>query len=733
MAILKYIGMVAAIWLSSWVIGYSVMLAQDQAVSPLGAVSGRTGLLLTDDAAIKLIHNSSGDLAHQYVSQLALWSRVVGSDQYEKAVVWVAQKATEFGLEDAQIERFPSDGETHYFEHKSQRSWKVRTGELWLTSPFKLRVTSYAELPISLCRNSTSSHVEAELIDIGSGVAESDYAISVKGKVVLTSSDPAVIVERAVYKEGALGIVSYWNIPEWDRVNRLPGEYPDLVGWRHLPDPRTKPGTFAFMISPRRAAELQQLLRTRNTVRIQAKVDAELVAGTLDLVTALIRGSKYPDEEILVTAHLDEIGADDNASGSASILEMARTLEQLIAQKQIPRPLRTIRFLWVPEFAGSFAWTSRHFHEPAKRIADLNYDEVGGNLQTLNAVLNVSLTPDSVPTYLNAVMESIFTFMNKYNDVNYPAVKDFHIISVNGTRNRLSARMIPFVGGSDSIIYSHLGIPAIFIVAWPENFYHSSKDTPDKLDPTQLHRSVFSGLAALATVAYTDNLHAANLAMLTFAGARQHIGEGDALASQRVIEATAVNLAQSVYLADRIIHHVYLRELDAIRSCKFFARTPPMRQAVEEIALTLAEGEEVSRSQIKELGRKRAEALGATDEYKLSPAEERAARLVPRRNPNQLLLGTGFVFDKLNDGSAVQLKAIQEGLHKAEQDMGLQGETDLRLMGFPDAPAYYADGHRSILDIRDEIAAEYAPVPIEIMELYFRAFEKAGVMTIGAK
>jgi hypothetical protein len=46
------------------------------------------------------------------------------------------------------------------------------------------------------------------------------------------------------------------------------------------------------------------------------------------------------------------------------------------------------------------------------------------------------------------------------------------------------------------------------------------------------------------------------------------------------------------------------------------------------------------------------------------------------------------------------------------------------------APAYYADGRRSILDIRDEIAAEYAPVPIETMELYFRAFEKAGVMSI---
>jgi hypothetical protein len=712
---------------------YSAVSAQTQAASPLGAVSERTGLLLTDDATIQLIHNSSGDLAHQYLTQLAMWSRVVGSPQYESAVEWMAQKAKEFGLEDVHVERFPSDGKARYFEYLSQRYWKVRSGELWVTSPFKLRVTSYAELPISLCRDSTSADLEAELIDIGSGTADGDYARAVRGKLVLTSSDPAVIVERAVYKEGALGIVSYWNIPEWDRVNRLPGDYPDLVGWRYLPDPGTKPGTFAFMIAPRRAAELQQLLRASSTVTMRAKVDAELVPGTLDLVSAVIRGSTYPDEEVLVTAHLDEIGADDNASGSASILEMGRTLEELIAQKQMPRPLRTIRFLWVPEFAGSFAWASRHIKETEKFIADLNYDEVGGNLQNLNAVLNVSLTPDSVPTYLNAVMESIFGFLNKYNDVNYPAVKDFHIVSVNGTRNRLSARIIPFLGGSDSIIYSHLGIPAAFVVAWPENFYHSSKDTPDQLDATELHRSVFSGLAALATLAYADNLHAANLALITFTCARRHIGESEALASQTVSAASATNLAESIYRADHEIRHVYLRELGAIRSCEFFARTPHMRREIGEIALMLAEGEQVSRKQIKELGRKRAEALGVMDEYKLSSAEERAARLVPHRNPDQLLFGTGFVFDKLKASSAPQLKTIQDGLEKAEQAMRSHGETDLRLLSFPDAPAYYADGHRSILDIRDEIAAEYTPVPAEILDSYFRAFETAGVMTIEAK
>jgi hypothetical protein len=61
------------------------------------------------------------------------------------------------------------------------------------------------------------------------------------------------------------------------------------------------------------------------------------------------------------------------------------------------------------------------------------------------------------------------------------------------------------------------------------------------------------------------------------------------------------------------------------------------------------------------------------------------------------------------------------------------GESHLRLMGSGDVPAYHADGKRSVLDIANAVAAEYAPLPIDLLVLYFRAFEKAGAMTVGPK
>jgi hypothetical protein len=691
-------------------------------------------LLLTDDATVQLIHTSSGDLAHHYVSHLSLWSRVVGTDDYEKAAQWVEQKAREFGLEDVRIERFPSDGSTRYFSYLSERYWKVRSGDLWMTSPFVLKLTSYAEQPVSLCRDSTSADVEAELVDIGSGMTSGDYKQSVRGKMVLTSSDPGEVVEKAVYEQGALGIVSYWTIPEWDRQNRLPGDHPDLVGWRYLPDPGVRKGTFAFMISERQAHELQQMVGVGSSIRLRAKVDAELAPGTLDVVSGVIRGSKYPNEEILLTAHLDEIGADDNASGSAALLEMARTLNHLIESHELSPPLRTIRFLWMPEYAGTFAWLSRHLNDPVRRVADLNYDEMGANLLTMNSTISVSYSPDSQPSFLNSVMESIFDFMNRYNDVSYPVEKQFHIISVNGTRDRLRAQMIPFEGGSDDELYDHIGIPATFVTDWPGNYYHSSKDTPDKLDPTQLHRGVFSGLAAMSTLAYADELEAPELARLVFAHALKREGETEKMASERILAASPKDLPKATHWADVLLRHVYAREIAAIRSCEVFARTAQARHEVEQAAQVFAGDQEASCQHIRQLADMTAAARGvALGHYQLTTAEIEAARLVPSRKPDQQLLGTDYVFDKLESDSTARVGDIRKGMRQVADEMRSRGASDLRLMGFWDAPAYYANGNRSILDIHDGIASEYAPVPIDLLELYFRAFEKAGVMTIAAK
>jgi hypothetical protein len=690
-----------------------------------------------DDVIVRLIQMSSGDLAHDYVSQLALWDRNQVTEGYTRAAEWVSQKAKDFGLEQVAIERFLSDGKVEYLGNPTFSLWKVKKAELWVTSPFQMKLTTYAELPMSLASGSATADVEAELVDIGAGTADADYPADIKGKIVLTSSHPRAIFERAVTKRGAAGIISTWSVPPFDYLNRRPGDFPDEVGWPRIPSDESAPsGRFAFALSARRGQELGDLIRGGAVLRVRAVVDVDLIPGNLEIVSGIIPGSAYPGDEIVITAHLDHYkpGANDNASGSAAILEMARTMRQLIDNKELPLPLRTIRFMWVPEYNGTYAWLSAHLNDGQKRLANLNFDMVGENTSKTNSVIALGYTSDSNPSLLNGLMESIVDFINRYNDERYPPQKDLYIGSIRGSHNRAAWRMCPYETGTDHELFNNLKIGATSLSAWPDDFYHTSEDSPDKVDPTQLHRAVVLGLAAMSTLAYADSEQAQDLARLALNYGRRRIAAGEFSATRSLLSATKEDFAEADRLAGSLVAHLYRREQAAIGSSAVFARTARARSDVERTMVLLNSDETASRKKVDDMAALRAGELNAARKPRPhTEAEGRTARLIPARIMGKELFNLKYIVRVLGKDSTAQIPKIQTALNEASKRLRAQGESDLRLMGLPDAAAYYADGKRSILEIRDAVAAEYGPIAIEALELYFRAFEKAGLMKILGK
>jgi hypothetical protein len=708
--------------------------APEPPASPLGPLSPRTGLLLKNNIIIRLIQASSGDRAHDYVSRIALWHRVQAAEGFARAAEWVSQKAGEFGLEQVAVERFPSDVTIEYFGQVMFPVWKVRKGELWLTSPFPVKLASYEEVPLSLAVASTSADVEAELVDIGAGTADADYAPGVKGKIVLTTSQPLAVYERAVIKEGAAGIVSSWSVPDFDYLNRRPGDFPDQLGWQRIPGKVTEgAGHFGFVVSARRAQELRGMMKQGKSLLVHAVVDAELVPGNLEVVSGVIPGSAYPDEEIIVTAHLDHYkpGANDNASGSAAILEMARTMRLLIESGELPPPLRTIRFMWVPEYNGTYAWLSAHLKDPVRRIADLNFDMVGEDVMKTNSVISACYTSDSNPSFLNAVTESILDFVNKFNDDRYPLQKELFIGSVNGTRNRAGWRINPFIAGTDHDLFNRLKVGATTLTAWPDNFYHSSEDSPDKVDPTQLHRAEVMGLAGIVTLAYADSGQARDIARLSLAYGRKRIAQSEFSALNSLVSATRDGFAEAHRRAGNLMAHVFSRERAAVGSAAVFARTAKAKSDVRATVSLLNGDEAGSRKRIADIAALRAAELGVTiAPVSLTEAEKRATRFIPVWNDGKELYSLAYVQRILAGDETAQIPKIKAALDEAGQRLRDKGVGELALYGFQDAAALYVDGKRSLLDIRDALTAEYTPLSIEALELYFRAFEKAGLMKI---
>ena len=287
----------------------------------------------------------SGEQAQEYTRQIIQYHRIQGSPmmaEVAQRVVLPALKAA--GLE-ARIEQFPSDGKTKYGTFISPMGWEMRSGELWVESvagekDFQpLRLCRYQDVPMCVSTYSKGGEWSGELVDVDKGTSDADYANKdVKGKVALASGYAANVVRQAVLQHGAAGVVIYPAAE--DRP-----DHPDMVRYNGIWPRADELGKASggFQISRNQYDQLRGWMQ-KGAVRVHGKIDATLGPGQLTLVHAYIRGSEHPEREVLLTAHLDhpKWSANDNASGSAAMMEAARALQSLIAAKKIAPPRLTI-------------------------------------------------------------------------------------------------------------------------------------------------------------------------------------------------------------------------------------------------------------------------------------------------------------------------------------------------------------------------------------------------------
>jgi hypothetical protein len=428
----------------------------------------------------------SGERAQENVREIVRFHRIQGSPMMASVAERVLERLKAVGLE-AAIEQFPSDGATLYGTHVSPMGWEMHGGELWVEkaaaagfAPFRL--CRYDDVPMCVSSYSKGGTLTGELIDVGRGTSAKDYeGKSVKGKVVLASGYAGAVVREAAVARGAVGAMIYPGAN--DR-----SDHPDMVRYNGVwPRASELSSTAAsFQISANQYARVRALM-AKGPVVVRGTVDATLGSGKLTLVHAWIRGTEVPEREVVVSAHLDhpKWSANDNASGSAAILEMARSLKALVDRHVLPAPRRTIHFLWVPEYFGTLAWVSKHpeVHRCGGRsagacvLANLNLDMVGEDTVKTASRFYLTKAPASVPSFLDALLAEVLD-----------QTREAALYAPTGTRNFWPAAPMPYAQGSDHDVFLGLGIPATMLGHDPDWTHHTSEDTVDKTDASELLR-----------------------------------------------------------------------------------------------------------------------------------------------------------------------------------------------------------------------------------------------------
>ncbi|MES2153095.1 MAG: DUF4910 domain-containing protein [Pseudomonadota bacterium] len=638
------------------------------------------------DAVPAAIHASvDGQAALESVRALSRFHRVHGSPGYAAATDWVRVQARNAGLADAAVEHFPADGITRYAHFRSYLGWDGREARLDEVAPQPHPVARFPELPVALADYSQDADVSAELVDVGSGISAKDYeGRDVKGRIVLASGALPLVHRLAVEERGAAGFLS--DFP--NQTTAWSGDDADLVRWGHLSPYQTK-NRFAFMLSKRQAREYRARLAAGEHVTLHALVHARMQAASFDVVSATIPGTDPSAGEVVLTAHLchQSAGANDNASGSAAILEVARSLSRAIASGSIPRPRLTIRFLWTPEIAGSQAWLARHPEIAARIVGGIHMDMVGALLGTTHSTFHLSRTAASLPHVLDDIGQAFFDEVvaasAQHAERGGDSYKGF--VTPGASRDVFLGDVRAMELGSDHEVFSAAGwgVPMLYFHDWPDMTIHTNKDQPENLDATKLGRVSYLGAGIAYTLAALPDIEAKKLFLVAQGGAEKN------LAAARLRQALASDPRDGA---------LALRETIAsndARMATLARRWPALANDVRQVAAR---------------GKPEAPATNG-------PRDGR----VPVPNPEIRGPLSVYYYDHLGESLA------SRGI--AEASLAPLPELD----GDADLMAYeamnLADGRRSVAEIRDILTGRYAPLPQAFVAIYFERLARAGIVS----
>ncbi len=427
----------------------------------------------------------SGLGAKNYVAEITRFHRMQASPGFRAAAEYVAETIQGQGL-DARILSFPADGRATFWSMRSFLEWDCEEASLFLLNEqgeVADRLADYREEKISLIQRSASAEGEFEVVVVDEGEEQDDYeGLDVEGKVVLTGGDVGRVLDLAVKQRGAAGIL-------FDGMRKTPPVRERI----DLPDARqytsfwfrgdeTVP-VFGFVLTPRQGDALREQCREAGSedkppVRVRAKVVSRIYPGQMEVMEATLAGET--SEEIVLIAHLchPQPSANDNASGAGALMEIARALAANVRSGKLSKPRRTIRFLWVPEMSGTYAYLALREQDLPQMIAGLNLDMVGENQDLCGS----SLLVESPPAALSSFAPDLAQFIRDRllgGAKSHAGQGDFPLFRYADT---------PFSGGSDHYILSDptVGVPTPMIIQWPDRFYHTGADTIDKVDPTML-------------------------------------------------------------------------------------------------------------------------------------------------------------------------------------------------------------------------------------------------------
>ena len=669
--------------------------------------------LLSQAHMTHIINEVSGERAMHHILELVPYQRVRQPEEYSgpyRETRVIVDFAKRYGFANIAIETFGPAG---------QMAWQPTQGELWMTTPKLVKLFDLNDIALSLASLNANGDVSGELVDVGLGRASDFEGKDVKGKFVVSAGTPNATYQQAVQR-GAVGVLGVSAIG-FQRSQDFPNQIVSS-------SVTAQPGTVAWSVPPDVQRNLVAMLNRGDRITMRSIVKSRQVPFKNEYVHAEIPGDGSTTQETAISCHLYEgvikQGANDDNSGCALILEVGRAYIKLIGEGKLPRPKRTINFQFVPEISGTNAYLNAHPDKEKAIIGTLNFDMEGIRVAMSRSYWILQRTPDTFPSYINDIAQSMMEYIAdisrervRFRSLGYAPTQA--VESPRGSKDAFYIKVDKHYGASDHVTYMQHGIPAVMFITWPDMWYHSSEDTPDKQDPTQYKRAAAVALGSLAALSTGTDEMAARVAQENVGRGLSRMGESHVKGMGYLADATdAASLVTAYKEAKNAITHQAKVEQAVVRSASvLWTNAAEGQKKVATFVPLIDKRAGVLLEEVKAAWQLQAAQRGiVATEPVMTPEEKEAAAtvvgVVAASGRGGAAGGRGGGAGGGRGGAAPGPRLPDEFNAEFSQLLGKK---------------------MTVLEIRDFLSGEFTPLPLADVMAVLKAREAAGQVTLTRK
>ena len=446
----------------------------------------------------------SGERARQTVAFVEQYFRIPGNTGFNASIDSVVGVLRGAGYVDAaratpgerlvyRVEQYPMNGPTWEPEDASLTIVGQAAPVLrFATNRNMIAINSYSTQP---------EGIEAELVYVGRGTPAALDSAKVTGKIVFGEAGIGGLFREAVVRRGALGVLSY-GMPAYTK----PEVHRTSIQFSSIPADSVRQGWGIQLSFAARQALLDAM--RGGAVRVRVMTRTRVYRSEERALVAEVRGSRAPEERFVFSAHVQEPGANDNASGVGAQAEMARVAARLV-QRGAVDPWRTITFLWGNEIVA----TRRYLVQASVRARGVRWgvslDMVGEDTRKTGGTFLIEKMPDpsAVWTRGDEKHSEWGGSPLEVKDLTPHWFNDFILARCleQAAATGWVVRTNPFEGGSDHTPFLAAKKPGLLLWHFTDVFYHTDNDRLENVSAATLSNVGTAALVSALTLASADS------------------------------------------------------------------------------------------------------------------------------------------------------------------------------------------------------------------------------------